>query len=135
MKSKKKDLNYHVLFFDGHCVLCQSSVKFILKFEKNEKLKFAPLSGKKAELFLKEDRPDSLIYFDGQNSYYQADAIFKVLRHLKIWFYPLYLFLKVCPKGLVDFIYKKIAASRYNLFGRSSTCYFPRDAEKHRFLD
>ena len=41
-----------VVFFDGVCTLCQRSVRYLLKHDKNKRLKFTSLQGQYAKKIL-----------------------------------------------------------------------------------
>ena len=41
--------NKSILFFDGNCGLCNRSVKFVLRKEKNQELIFSPLQSEFAK--------------------------------------------------------------------------------------
>ena len=61
-----------LLLFDGYCLLCQASVHFILKYERDDSLQFAPLHAEISQKILSEhgldsNYVDSLVFYNGKN--------------------------------------------------------------------
>jgi predicted DCC family thiol-disulfide oxidoreductase YuxK len=128
-----------VLLFDGVCNLCNSSVQFILKHEKNHDLKFAAIQSDAGEKLLALYRIDpnetnSVILISGDHVYTASDAVLKVTNHLKFP-YSLGSILVVVPKAIRDFFYKGIAQNRYNWFGKRESCMIPTPQLRKRFLE
>lgn len=128
-----------IVFFDGVCNLCSSTVNIILKHENNSHLYFSSLQSKFAKKFLNSyginsNQHDSIIYYSKNNLYYKSDAIFKILMHSKFYF-KLMLILKIFPKVFLDYCYDLISRNRYKWFGKKTVCYIPEKDFYYRFLD
>ena len=126
-----------IVFFDGHCVLCNSSVDFLLMLDKKESLLFAPLQGKTATRLLPAkltDAVDTIILWHKGRIFIKSEAILKIA-HIcgGPWRY-LYLF-KPLPRKFRDALYDFIARRRYRWFGKKESCRLPDPKEQHRFLD
>ena len=127
-----------VVFFDGFCNLCSSSVLFILKFErKNSGLKFISLQSEKLkslypELEVKEP-PESLIYYEKGIFYFKSDAALKIATKLRT---PLRFLSKFSfvPRFIRDPVYMFIAENRYKLFGKKDQCFVPSQEIRERFI-
>jgi predicted DCC family thiol-disulfide oxidoreductase YuxK len=131
--------NEAVLLFDGVCNLCNSSVQFILKHEKNQNLTFAAIqseAGKRrlAEHNINPIQTNSVILFKSGQVYTQSDAILKITQFLSFP-YSLGKILFVVPKSIRDFFYKKVARNRYRWFGKRDSCMIPTPQLKNRFLE
>src|SRR6266849_9612282 len=50
-----------ILFYDGHCGLCHSAVKFVLKRDSRSIFRFAPLQGDLAKRRLPAALPDTMV--------------------------------------------------------------------------
>ncbi|RZT21302.1 MULTISPECIES: thiol-disulfide oxidoreductase DCC family protein [Fictibacillus] len=127
-----------VLLFDGVCNLCNSSVQFILKNEKNQNLKFAAIQSEAGEKLLTHFKIDpnetnSVILISGDQVYTASDAVLKVTHHLKFP-YSIGKILAVVPKVIRNFFYKKVAQNRYNWFGKRESCMIPTPELRKRFL-
>ena len=77
-----------MLFYDGHCALCQHSVKFVLKHDRSGKLfRFAPLQGPTFEARVAAEKraglPDSVVVLTNEGAVLvRSDAFLHVLRRL-----------------------------------------------------
>jgi predicted DCC family thiol-disulfide oxidoreductase YuxK len=128
-----------VLLFDGVCNLCNSSVQFILKHEKNQNLKFAAIQSEAGEKLLTHYRLDSnqtnsVILISENYVYTASDAVLKLTQYLKFP-YSSGKILMVVPKTIRDFFYKKVAHNRYNWFGKRESCMVPTPELRKRFLE
>lgn len=127
-----------IVVFDANCLLCSYWVRFLLKHDVSQTIRFASLQtaiGKKllADAGLQVDGLDTLLVLDGAVSFQHTAAIFRILRNLG-WPWKLALAAKIVPAPLRDAAYRWIARHRYRLFGRSDTCLMPTADNAHRFL-
>lgn len=128
-----------ILFFDGVCNLCNSSVQFIIRRDRNERFLFASLQSEKAKKTLPakyrvEDDLKSLVLKDGDRLKTKSSAALTIARDLSgLW--PLLYLLMIIPKALRDFVYDIIARNRYNWFGKKDACMIPTTDLKSRFVE
>ena len=128
-----------ILFFDGVCNLCNSSVQFIIRRDRNERFLFASLQSEKAKKTLPakyrvEDDLKSLVLKDGDRLKTKSSAALTIARDLSgLW--PLLYLLMIIPKALRDFVYDLIARNRYNWFGKKDACMIPTTDLKSRFVE
>lgn len=129
-----------ILFYDGVCGLCNSSVNFILDKDKKETMKFAPLQSDHAKNILKDfpetKNLDSLILYDGNKNkiFCKSNAALKVANYLG-GIYSLAGIFWIVPRALRDMIYDYIAKNRYKWFGKYDTCRMPQGNVKERLLE
>ncbi|XP_010695873.2 uncharacterized protein LOC104908453 [Beta vulgaris subsp. vulgaris] len=118
--TKPSLLQPRVVVFDGVCRLCHTGVKWIIKADKYEKIKFCCLQSKTAEPYMelcgvkREDmlRNHRFIFIEGLAQYHQAStAALKVLSYLPFPYSAL-TSLSVIPTPLRDAIYDYIAKQR-----------------------
>ena len=128
-----------IVFYDGQCILCNRSVKFLLNQDIHQKLSFATLQSEFAQKILlskefKFDKiPESVVFFDGTKMFTKSDAVFEALRQAngkKSWLS----YFKIIPKFIRDFAYKIVAKNRYKWFGKADSCILPPEKWKDRFL-
>jgi predicted DCC family thiol-disulfide oxidoreductase YuxK len=126
-----------IIFFDSECMLCNSSVQWILKNEKEHDLYFAPLNGVTFnELPIeREDLPDSILVWKENALNMKTLAIIHVLHGMGGKWNILSKLLRMIPLFLSNFIYDFIARKRYGWFGRTAECMLMNGPMKHRFLD
>lgn len=127
-----------IIFFDGVCNLCNSSIDFVLKRDKKDKFLVGALQDDLSRKILadhqvKEAYLDSIILLEDGVIYYKSTAALRIARHLSgLWpvFYPLI----IVPKVLRDSVYDWIGTNRYKWFGKKNTCRLPTPEEKAKFL-
>lgn len=126
-----------IVFFDGVCNLCQGSVRYLIKHDKKEVLKFASLQGNYAKDFVNETEiqsMQSILFFDGKMLYKKSTAVLKLSRLLGGW-YQLLLLGYILPRFFRDWLYNIVAKNRYRWFGKKDQCMLPSIGFKNRFLD
>lgn len=134
-----EELKQHqpVLFYDGVCNFCNSSVNFIISKEKKPVLTFAALQSAYGDAikttFGNTPVPDSLILFDNGKVYTKSSAALRVTRYLKgAW--PLMGVFWVVPPFIRHFVYDYVARNRYKWFGKKDQCMIPSPDIRKRFL-
>jgi predicted DCC family thiol-disulfide oxidoreductase YuxK len=133
-KKKEVKIPARVVFFDGVCNLCNAAVRFIIRFDKDQSLRFSSLQSPLAKECLKEKHTlDTLVFFEKGSIYTRSTGALKIARYLHLFKY-LY-FLIYVPKGLRDFVYDLIAKYRYRIFGKKENCPIPNEKIKHLFID
>lgn len=131
----QSDPDKPVLFFDGHCILCNRTVDFLLKRDKDLRFYLATLQGKTATSLLNKNAiPDSVILFENGRLYFESDAVIRAGMMLG-GVYKLLVLLKIFPRFLRDYVYGIVAKKRYSWFGRLEHCRAPDEKMKERFLD
>ena len=126
-----------IIFFDGVCELCNSSVDFILKTNIKRNLKIASLQGIKAQKFLDNNdlkNLNTIILYTESKKYYKSDAIIEISKDLV---FPINLIqhFAFIPKVIRDLIYDFISQNRYKWYGKRNKCRLPTKSEKDRFLE
>ena len=125
------------ILFDGVCSLCQSSIRYVLRNDKEKKFKFTPIQGEFAKTKLKQNEIntlDSIVLFDDKKVYYKSNAVLKICVILGGW-HKLFYIGYLVPKKLRDWAYELIAKKRYSWFGKHDRCMIPDKKIKSRFLD
>ncbi len=130
------DLNKNsIVFYDGECGFCNTSVQFILKRRKNNSIYFAPLQSEFASKTLKKCKQDiklDTIYFLSHKKIYQkSSAAFQMAKQLN-WPYPLAVIFYIVPRFIRDGVYDFIANRRHKL--RKGFCVIPNQEEQQFFI-
>ena len=133
-----------VVFYDGHCGLCDRFVHFLLARDADGRLRFATLQGAVArrELQPQHDpgKVDTVLVvadFGGPRHRVltRSRAVLHALSQLGGAWKALATVGGVVPARLADVIYGFVAARRYRIFGRHDVCPLPRPEWRDRFLD
>ena len=96
-----------ILYFDGLCVLCNKSMRFIINRDRKNQFKIGFL-----DAFKNQDKQNSVILVHKGNKYHYSTAVIKSLILIG-GIYKLAALLFIFPKSLRDFVYKIIAKNRY----------------------
>ncbi|AOW19466.1 thiol-disulfide oxidoreductase DCC family protein [Urechidicola croceus] len=127
-----------LLFFDGVCNLCNSSVQYIIKHDKNNQFTFASLQSDAVKNILLQfeetnSKLDSILLIHNDKIYSKSSAILRVAKILG-GFHKMAYFFIVIPKPLRNWMYDFIAKNRYKWFGQRESCMVPSSQLKNRFL-
>ena len=119
-----------LMLFDGVCVFCSRSVKFVSDRSNHEKINFCPMQSEQGrELLLSLDMSDvsyeTLVVIYKGKTLTKSQAIIRLMKLMKgVW--PMTAeILAVFPISILDKAYDVIARNRYKIFGKSEFCYLP----------
>ena len=129
-----------IVFFDGVCNFCNSTVDLIWKKNKRENLFFSSLQSDFAQSFLKEKGIKSLdlhsIYFFEKGTIFKKSrAGLRIMTHFNGFYRVMAYILMIIPTFIADPVYSLIAKNRYKLSGQRDQCRIPGPEEKSRFLE
>jgi predicted DCC family thiol-disulfide oxidoreductase YuxK len=114
--------------FDGMCILCNRSIRFILKADRRKRFVFRTLQNS-----TDNETFDSVIVSDGINIYNHFDAVIKIGKELGGLFKIVAVF-RLIPRSYRHSLYLFIAKNRYKWFGMSKSCFLPSTEEQERFI-
>jgi len=132
-----------IVFFDGECVFCNNTVRWLIPRDPEGRLRFAPLGGTTAAA-LRSAHPrdfpgheNTIVYAELSTPrpcfLLRSRAAFAVLETLGPL--PWYLrVLRALPAWLSDLGYRAFARLRHRIFGRLDTCPVPSPDLRARFL-
>lgn len=128
-----------VIFFDGVCNLCNSSVNFVIDHDTKGSFHFASLQSDYAQAILARygvnpEKLDSIVLVQSGTLYQKSDAALEIARHLSGGWSWLYGF-KIVPRFIRNHVYDWIAINRYRWFGRTDACRVPTSELRQRFID
>jgi len=134
-----------IILYDGVCGLCNRLVQFLLKHDKQARLRFASLQSDFAAKALQRHGidPKDLDTLHVIENYEQpnervlqrSDAILRASRELGGFWNASAAVAKVIPRPLRDLVYRFVARNRYRVFGKYDTCMLPDPNQRSRFLD
>ncbi|WP_374025058.1 thiol-disulfide oxidoreductase DCC family protein [Mycobacterium sp. HNNTM2301] len=132
-----------VLLYDGVCGVCNAAVRTILRFDPHGTLRFAALDSDFArDVFARHPAikdVDSVVFVDepeqpGERVAVRSAAALRVVDYLGgPW--KLLKAARVIPTPLRDWLYDRIAAVRYRIFGKYDTCPLPPPEVRARFVE
>ena len=128
-----------IIFYDGHCNLCNGFVNAIIKLDKKNIFLFAPLNGNHAKNLLKKNNIknttiDSVVLFNNNSISYKSKAVIEILISLG-GIYRVLVMTKIIPRAILDWLYDIVAKNRYSWFGKEERCMVPDKKIISKFLD
>lgn len=132
-----------LVLYDGVCGLCNRFVNFLLRRDRRDQFRFAPLQGGFArEILRRHGRDtgelDTVIVLPDVG---QADERVLVRSEAMLWavsrlggiWRPIAI-AGVLPRSLRDWVYADLARRRYGIFGKYPSCPIPAAKDRHKFL-
>ncbi|HEY1995024.1 MAG TPA: DCC1-like thiol-disulfide oxidoreductase family protein [Edaphobacter sp.] len=132
-----------LLLYDGVCALCNGVVQLMMKHDRRDRFRYAPLqSSLGREVLARFDIhtfPDGVMLLtDALTSrghlYQRSDAVAAALQLLGGSWGLAGRVLRLLPRPLRDWGYGLVARFRYRLFGRYATCPIPPPEQRSRLL-
>ena len=127
-----------VVVFDGHCVLCSANAQFVLKHDRQRRLRLAAMQGETGSaiycsLGIDPADPETMVVVDGDKVLRDSDGVLAIYRALG-WPWKALALGRIVPRALRDPLYLLVARNRYRLFGRRETCWMPNARDQARIL-
>lgn len=131
--------NKKIILFDGVCNLCNGAITFIIKRDKNDVFRYAPLQSEVGKNLAKKHeidlvKVDSIILVTDQSAVAKSTAALRIAKHLSGG-WPLLAVFFILPTFLRNAVYDFIARNRYKWFGKKDACMIPTPELKSKFLD
>ena len=127
-----------IILFDGVCNLCNKSVQFVIKRDKEKKFRFASLQSEFGQRILEkfnlpQDKFNSFILLENDRIYSRSTGALRMLSQLKGWKWAGAL--RIVPPFIRDGVYNMISQYRYKWFGKKDECMIPTPELRERFLN
>ena len=132
-----------LLLYDGVCGLCNGVVRFLIRRDERDRLRYAPLQSNLGREVLARfgihTFPDGMVLVTGaltpkEGLYQRSDAAAESLQLLGQPWRLLGRILAMVPHPLRNWGYGIVARFRYRLFGRYDTCPLPTPEQRGRLL-
>jgi predicted DCC family thiol-disulfide oxidoreductase YuxK len=136
-----------LVVFDGHCGLCNGWVRWLLRRDRRDRLRFAasslpamaPLLARHAELLEPDGVPGTVLVFrnplePGEQLLIRFAGTLALLGELPRPWPAVAAGLGWIPSFLSDPVYRLVARWRYRIWGRLESCPLPTAEERERFL-
>ena len=132
-----------VILFDGVCNLCCGWIRFLIRRDKKAAFTFVSIQSDMGKILLETvdlkanklttSNINTIVYIKNNQAFIESEAVLEILTDMGgIW--RIFGVLRLIPRSLRDKIYRYIAAKRYSLFGKRTSCFLPTPEDEKRFL-
>jgi predicted DCC family thiol-disulfide oxidoreductase YuxK len=131
-------MEHPVVLFDGVCNFCNASVNFLIRQDKKNVFRFAPLQSEYGQKLLEtyqlpKKQLDSFVLIDNGKVYKSSNAGLRLYGKLP-WYWKWTQLFWIVPRFIRDGVYNLIARNRYRWFGKKDSCMIPTPSVRNRFL-
>ena len=129
-----------IILFDGVCNLCDASVQYIIKHDKNDMFRFVSLQSELGQEILKHigmnpSHIESIVLYEpGVAYFYKSTAAIEIAKGLGGIFSIARVF-GILPSGIRDSLYDYVATNRYKWYGKKESCSLPTTELMTKFLE
>jgi len=141
-----------LVLYDGECGLCNRSIRWLLRRDRHDRLRFAPSSDPRAIEILVQHGipaattipgsgtvPDTIVVLRNvgtplEDMLVRSNAVLACLRALPQPWPVAAALLRLIPRPFRELGYRQISRIRYRFFGRLATCPIPTPEERRHFL-
>ncbi|SIQ20819.1 Predicted thiol-disulfide oxidoreductase YuxK, DCC family [Rhizobium sp. RU35A] len=127
-----------IIVFDGDCVLCSASARFVLRHDYGKRFRLAAMQSPAGAALCRlhgidPADPQTILLVQGEDALRDSRAILAIAAGLGFpW--SLLCCLHLVPRGLRDRVYRLLARNRYRLFGRRENCFVAPPEDRERIL-
>ena len=129
--------DFIVVAFDGDCLMCSRSIRFLAEHDPKKRLRFVKLQSPLGQQMEGKAGTGTLntalVAADGE-VFSRSDAILRAMRELGTGWRILSALGRCIPRPLRDWAYDFIAARRHTWFGKGDACSMPSEALRERLL-
>ena len=129
-----------LILFDGVCNLCNSSVLYVIKRDKNDTFMFAPLQSDIGNRIINEFNidtleTDSILLFDpiAYKVHNKSTAALHIAKALTFPTSLMAVFF-IIPTFVRNWVYNYIAKNRYKWYGTKASCMIPTPELQSKFM-
>lgn len=137
IERKLEDNN--IIFFDGVCNYCNGFIRFLIRNDPKENLKFSSIQSTFAKRVFKQEsiknELSTIIFIEGKRIFYRSNAIIEILKKSNSKLRVLGFIIKIVPFFIREYVYEFVAKNRYSIFGKSEECIVPDKEINHLFFD
>jgi len=136
-----------LVIYDGYCGLCNASVQWLIRRDRQDRLRFIPSHAPAVAYLLAahpqpaepSGAPGSVLVVRRPFSTHpvvlvRSRAVLAALRELRFPWPAISVLLSLVPAFLADPVYRLVARWRYRIWGRLDACPLPTPDQQRRFI-
>lgn len=132
------DASVPVAVMDAECAICSWGARMIHRLDRSGTMRICPAQSPLGAALmrhygLRPDDPASWLLIDDGLPHVDFEAVLHAARRFGGWA-RLLAVLRIFPKPLRDWLYRRLARNRYAMFGRADLCALPDPAFQKRLL-
>ena len=135
----RKLVDNNIVFFDGVCNYCNGFIRFLIRNDPKENLKFSSIQSTFAKQVFKQEsiknELSTIIFIEDKRIFYRSNAIIEILKKSNSKLRVLGFIIKIVPFFIREYVYEFVAKNRYSIFGKSEECIVPDKEINHLFFD
>lgn len=123
---------------DGECAICSWGARMIHRFDHSRTVRICPIQRPLGTALMRHyglvpENPASWLFIDEGVAYCDFEAVLYAGRRFGGWA-RLIGIMRIFPKPVRDWLYRRLARNRYALFGRADLCSLPDPGLQKRLL-
>ncbi|MDH3242579.1 MAG: DUF393 domain-containing protein [Alphaproteobacteria bacterium] len=128
-----------ITFMDGDCVLCAASARLIARLDRRNEIRICRIQSDLGGAILSHYGidpvdPESWLYLEDGNAFTSMDGVIRLGTRMGGWG-KLLIGLRILPRVLQDWLYRRVARNRHRLFGRTDICAIPDPGLRARLME
>ncbi len=132
------DASVPVAVMDAECALCSWGARMIHRLDRSGTVRICPAQSTLGSALLRHygmvpDDPESWLFIADGVAHKDFEAVIVAGRRFGGWAWPTQ-GLRLLPRPLRDWLYRRVARNRYAVFGRASYCALSDAAFQRRIL-
>ena len=129
----------NIVLFDGDCNFCNSTVLFLIKYDKKDMLRFVSQQSEIGMKLLlennyKENSLSTIVFIKNKKVFVKTEALIEICK-LIAGFPRVFVVMKIIPSKIRDYFYDVFSKYRYKLFGKKTECIIPTKEIRMKYLD
>ena len=130
-------MSHPIIYYDAQCLLCNGFIEALIKKDPKAIFKYCSLQDDKSQsvrhLHNMTDTINSVLLLDRGVWYDESDVSVRIAQHIDGPWHRASA-MRYVPSSIRNWIYRRIANNRYQLFGKSDQCIIPDESVMSRFL-
>jgi predicted DCC family thiol-disulfide oxidoreductase YuxK len=127
-----------IAVMDADCALCSWGARMIHRIDRIGDIRIAPIQSVTGAALMRAGGldprdPDTWLFIEGGKVWRDFDALIRVGQRSGGWG-KVFALLRVLPRPLRNWLYRRVARNRYAVFGRGDMCALPDPAFRARLL-
>ena len=132
------DDSHGIVLYDGTCLFCHGSMRFIARHDKAGYFRFGAAQDSRARPLLeghglRDITASTIVLIEDGRVYLRSTAALRIARRLGLPWSLMAVFL-VVPQAMRDLVYDVVSNLRYRIAGTTDSCEIPSESIRQRMI-